>query len=177
MKRVSYILIVCILLSAILVGCKNNNSNEEEIDKIYKTIEDYFNSYYTIDDYKILDDSNKAYKKEIDLVESIKKYTTEEFFNKLKQKRASGATVDMAKSAKRNIKVGNIEYKIEKPKNIEELEDEITLHYTADFKFYNDDKEDILEKEGQIRLKKISGEWKIDYEPGYIPYYMLKKIK
>ena len=177
MKRVSYILIVSILISIILVGCKNNNSNEEEIDKIYKIIENYFNSYYTIEDYKILDDSNKAYEKETDLIESVKQYTTEEFFNRLKEKRGSGATVDTAKLAKRNIKVGDIEYKIEKPKNIEELKDEITLYYTADFKFYNDDKEDILEKEGQIRLKKVSGEWKIDYEPGYIPHYMFEKIK
>ncbi|MBU5293426.1 hypothetical protein KQH90_05140 [Anaerosalibacter bizertensis] len=177
MKRVSYILIVSILISIILVGCKNNNSNEEEIDKIYKIIENYFNSYYTIEDYKILDDSDKAYAKETDLIESVKQYTTEEFFNRLKEKRGSGATVDTAKLAKRNIKVGDIEYKIEKPKNIEELKDEITLYYTADFKFYNDDKEDILEKEGQIRLKKVSGEWKIDYEPGYIPHYMFEKIK
>lgn len=175
MKKFSYILIVSILLSIILVGCRNDNS--AEIDKVYKTIKNYFNSYYTIEDYKILDDSDKAYRKETDLIESVKQYTTEDFFNKLKEKRGSGATVDTAKLAKRNIKVGDIEYKIEKPKNIEELKDEITLYYTADFKFYNDDKEDILEKEGQIRLKKVSGEWKIDYEPGYIPHYMFEKIK
>ena len=177
LRKIRYVLMVCLVISLILVGCKSNSSHKEEMVKIDATIESYFKNYYSIDDYKILDNNDESYKKEIDLVESIKEYTTEEFYDKLKLKGGSGTVVDTAKGKKRNIKVENIEYEIKKPEDIKELKDEITLQYTADFKFYDGDKEDVLKKEGQIRLKKVNGEWKVDYEPGYIPYYMFEKIK
>jgi len=78
------VLTVCLLLSLILVGCKDNSSYKEEMGKIDETIESYFNNYYSIEDYKTLDDNDECYKKEIELVESIKAYTTEEFYDKLK---------------------------------------------------------------------------------------------
>lgn len=177
MKKIICVLTVCILLSLILVGCKNNSAYKEDMAKIDEIIKSYFNNYYSIDDYKILDDNDESYKKELELVESIKEYTTEEFYDKLKLKGGSGTVVDTAKSKERNIKVENIEYEIKKPEDTEKLKDEITLQYTADFKFYDGDKEDVLKKEGQIRLKKVNGEWKVDYEPGYIPHYMFEKIK
>ena len=176
MKKFRYVITVCLLLSIILIGCNNNSSYKEETEKIEKTIELYFKNYYSIEDYKILDDNDECYKKEIDLVESVKECTTEEFYNKLKLKGGSGTIVDTAKDKKRNIEVENIEYEIKKPEDIKDLKDEISLQYTVDFKFYDEDKEDILKMEGQIRLKKVDGEWKIDYEPGYIPYYLFEKL-